>query len=93
MQDSVSAQGQWLRLVGLVAFLSIVGAALVPLGFPWPVWVSLLCVSLALIAALFVRGRSARSIHQMLADVEGEPVRAVAPPAGPSPDGRSRPRN
>lgn len=91
MRDLVSTR--WVRLVGVIAFLSIVGAVLVPFGFPWTVWVSLLCVSLALTGAFFVRGRSPRSIHQMLADVEGEPVRAVAPPAEVVQGARSRPRN
>ena len=74
MKDLVS---KWTHLVSLAASMSVVWAVFSPYGFPW---MGLVWASLALSVALWLRMRSTRSIAHVLADVEAEPVRAVAAP-------------
>jgi hypothetical protein len=75
MKDFMSTR--WIRVVGLVAWISIVWAMFGIHDFPWT---GLVWASLALSTALWVRMRSNRSISQVIDDIEAEPVRAVAMP-------------
>ena len=79
MKDFVSSY--WISLVALVASMSVVCAIFVPYGFAWA---GLAGVSLALAAAGFLttgsHSDSARSIWQVIHDVETEPRLAVAVP-------------
>jgi len=58
----------------LVASISIISAISIPQGFPWT---SLVWVTLAFSAALWVGRRSTRSVGQVIADIEAEPVQAA----------------
>jgi hypothetical protein len=73
MQDYVSTL--WVRMVGLVASLSLVGALFIPSGFPW---MGLGWLSLALSVALWLRMRSPRSMAQVIDDIEAEPLIVAA---------------
>lgn len=77
MQDYVSTR--WIRVVGLLASMSLLWALFIPYGFPWMgfAWVSLACSG-----ALWLRKQSTSSIAQMIHDLEAEPARAVATPRG-----------
>ena len=77
MQDYVSTR--WIRVVGLLASMSLLWALFIPYGFPWMgfVWVSLACSG-----ALWLRKQSTSSIAQMIHDLEAEPARAVAASRG-----------
>jgi hypothetical protein len=80
MKDFVSSRR--LSVFALVASLSVVWAAcfiFITYGFPW---MGLGWVGLALLAALWVRVRSTRSIAKVLRDVEDEPTPAVAAKSG-----------
>jgi hypothetical protein len=76
MQDYVSTR--WIRAAGLVAAIWVLWADFIPFDPPWPV---LAWVGLAFSAAFWVRMSLPRSIAQVIADVDGEPVRAIALPA------------
>jgi hypothetical protein len=70
MKDSV---GHWSGVSPLVALMSVIWLAcsiFIPFGFPW---MGFGWAGLALLAALWVRMRSPRSIAQVLRDVEAEP--------------------
>ena len=75
MQDFVSTP--WIRVAGLAASMSVVWASFIPYGFPWTglVWVTLACA-----CALWLRTRSARSIWQVIDDVDAKPAWVVAAP-------------
>jgi len=74
VHDFVSTR--WIRMVGLVASLSVVGAIFIPYGYPW---IGLGWMSLALSVALWLRMRSPRSMAQVIDDIDGEPVTVTAP--------------
>jgi len=73
MMDLVSTR--WVRVVGLVAALSLVWTNFIPYDFPW---MGFAWVNLAFAGALWLRKRSPRSIAQVLDDIEAEPVGPVA---------------
>jgi hypothetical protein len=73
LQDFVSTR--WIRVVGLVASMSLVLTVFTPSAFPW---MGLACVTLAVSGALWLRKRSPRSIAQVLDAIEAEPARSVA---------------
>ena len=75
MKDFVSRH--WIRVVALVASMSVVCALFVSYGFPWT---GLAWASLALSAAVLLAMRSTGSIRQVIRDVEAEPAFAVAVP-------------
>ena len=73
MQEYVSTR--WICAVGLVAAIWVPWADFIPFDAPWPVFA---WVGLAFSAAFWVRMSSPRSIAQVIADVDDEPVRAIA---------------
>jgi len=75
MKDFVSTR--WIRVAGLVGSMALVWAMFIPYGIPW---MGFLCVGLAMSGALWLRARGARSMTQVIDDVEAEPARAVATP-------------
>ena len=69
MQDLVSTR--WIRVVGLVASMTILWAIFIPYGLPW---MGVVLVSLAVSGALWMRMRSPRLLSQVIDDIEAEPV-------------------
>jgi hypothetical protein len=70
------------RVAVAAAAMSIVSAVLIPYGYPWP---SLAWAVLACGAAVWVAKDSihpARSMSDVISDVEAEPVLAGAPASG-----------
>jgi hypothetical protein len=77
MQDFVSTR--WIRVSGLAASLAIALAMFAFSGAAWMAWMSLVSVGVAMSGSLWMASRSNnRSVQEMIADLEGEPVRAVA---------------
>lgn len=73
MQDLVSTR--WIRMVGLVASMTILWAIFMPYQFPW---IGGVLVSLAVGGALWLRMRSPRSVSDVIGDIEAEPVPVAA---------------
>ena len=77
MQDLVSTR--WIRVTGLAASLAIALAMFAFSGAAWMAWMCLVSVGVAMSGSMWMASRSnRRSVQQMIADLEGEPVRAVA---------------
>ena len=93
MHDSVSTR--WVRVAGLVAAIWVVWASFMPsvltwngfasvtLGFYWA-GLAFSWIGLAVSAALWVRLRPTRSITELIDDVDGERVQALAAPMPPA---------
>ncbi len=86
MQDLVSTR--WIRVTGLAASLAIALAMFAFSGAAWMDWMCLVSVGVAMSGSMWMASRSnRRSVQQMIADLEGEPVRAMARmPAAPRND-------
>jgi hypothetical protein len=77
MQDWVSIR--WTRATSLVVSVAIALAVYASSGSTWMAWMSLGWVVLAISGSLWLGRRSRnRSVQQMIADLEGEPILAVA---------------
>jgi hypothetical protein len=77
MQHLVSTR--WTRVSGLALSVAVALGFYAYSGSAWMAWMSLAWVILALSGAIWLVNRSSsRSVQQMLADLDGEPVRAVA---------------
>jgi hypothetical protein len=89
LHDSESTR--WVRAAGLAAAIWIVWASFMPsvltwnglasvtLGFYWA-GLAFSWMGLAVSAALWVRFPQTRSITELIDDIDGEPVRAIAAP-------------
>lgn len=84
MQHSVSTR--WTRVSGLAASVAVALAIYAYSGSAWMAWMSLAWVILAILGSIWLVSRSShRSVQQMIADLKGEPVRAVALAPSPAP--------
>jgi len=77
MKDFVS--NYWISVAALVAALAVFYTILGPYGFPWTAlaWVILVSSAVGLSVRAFLAVKSARSLRQILDDVDTEPVLAA----------------
>lgn len=77
MQHSVSTR--WIRASGLALSAAIALGLYAVSGSTWMAWLSLAWVILAILGSIWLVSRSTnRSVQQMIADLEGEPIHAAA---------------
>jgi hypothetical protein len=77
MQDLVSTR--WTRVCSLVACLAVVLAMFAFSGAAGMAWMSLVSVGVAMSSSMWMASRANhRSVRRMIADFEGDPVRALA---------------
>jgi hypothetical protein len=71
----------WVSVSAMVASVAAACVIALPPGLAWKglAWVTLALAVAALSIALVIRRSAARSTFDLIQDVEGEPVRAVAP--------------
>jgi hypothetical protein len=90
MQDLVSTR--WIRVAGVAASLPVAWAIFSFAGLAWGLAFMVLAgMALTASGAHWLGSRSNRSVQQMIADLEGEPIPAVARAPVPPPARRTNP--